>query len=531
MKSSHCVIHALLIIVCFQPLIAKAPSFGVWGVDTTHATHDPIIVDVDGDGLKDLVVPQYSPKLGRELHIHYQEANAKLANAPLKIEIKSEAIGFSLADVRETPGTEILWITADAVYSYSARVQGYVGNLKHLLDWELFVNHPDSKELLYVEAVDLNADGARDLVLPGRDRFGVFLNFKDDTLSLVETIELSKTQATEPAQVSRRTFQRSLLTRTVTDIDDKGEVGLRNIFVPRSQYQSLFSEITPDELQTRSISFGSWQRGVIQRDFDGDGLSDLVTKGGKGIIVSHLKSDMANTQAAVSDSAASNGNPQNSYKLITRDIPYPGKPVSSLEDVDGDGDLDIVSINSGIASSTIHLTINYDGFFNSVKPSQVFRINGTVIGVEFEPIRQGENPLMLINTVTAPLRKLLTEIELHRNLLLFEMDESEKGVFNQKPSLTSTHSINIDSLRNLMPSTLRFDLDLDGSNDILECKSDGTVQALSIDTRTFKTTQPFWQFTPEYAVFSAETDDLNNDQLPDLILKHSTAVTYLVSRP
>lgn len=531
MRKISCATYTLFIIVCFQPLLAKAPSFGVWGVDTTHATHDPIIVDVDGDRLKDLVVPQYSPKLGRELHIYFQEANTKLANVPLKIEIKSEAIGFSLADVRETPGTEILWITADAVYSYSTSVQGYVGNLQHLLDWELFVKHPDSKELLYVEAVDLNADGARDLVLPGHDRFGVFLNLNDDAFGLVATIELSKSQAPEPAQVSRRVFQRSLYTRTVTDIDDRGQVGLRNIFVPRSQYHGFFSEITPDELRTRSISYGSWQRGVIQRDFDGDGLSDLISRKGQDINVSQLKPDTASTQAIVSDSAVSSVNPQNSYKLVTRHIPYMGKPVSSLEDVDGDGDLDIVSINSGIASSTVHLTINYNGFFSPDTPTQVLRVNGTIIGVEFEPIRQGENPLMLINTVTAPLRKLLTEIELHRNLFLFQVDETEKGVFNQKPSLTLTQSINIDSLRNLMPSTLRFDLNLDGSNDILECRSDGTVQALSIDKQTFRTTQPFWQFTPEYAVFSAETDDLNNDQLPDLILKHSTAVTYLVSRP
>ena len=113
-----------------QPLMANL-SYGVWVVDTSHATHDPIFVDVDGDGLKDAVIPQYFRNTGRELHIYLQETNERFSNSPLKIEIKSEAIGFALMDVRESPGTEIIWITADAIYSFSASIQGYVGNLEH----------------------------------------------------------------------------------------------------------------------------------------------------------------------------------------------------------------------------------------------------------------------------------------------------------------------------------------------------------------------------------------------------------------
>ena len=529
-KNIWCTIQVLLVLVCVQPLMAS-PSYGVWVVDTTHSTHEPIIADVDGDGLKDLVVPQYFPKTGRELHIYLQETNERLSNSPLKIEVKSEAIGFALADVRETPGTEILWITADGVYSYSANVQSYVGNLEHLSDWDLFIRHPDSKELLYVEASDLNNDGAPDLVLPGSDRYGVFLNNGGVGLDLVGTIALPKSGEFEmPNPVSSRGFERSLYTNTVTEVDDEGKVSLKNVFIPRSQYHHLFAEEIQDTLRTSTITYGSWQSGVIPRDIDGDGHIDLMIRTPSGLRISHLRSNPTTTYTDERSSVEGRAGFSSSNNLVTYEIPYKGKPVWSLEDVDGDGDLDIVSIDSNIMSSTVHLMVNDKGQFNEDEVNQVIRVNGTIVRLEFSALRENESPLMLINTVTAPLRKILTEIELHRNFLLFERDETNKGVFNRKPSLTSTQSINVDSLRNLMPSTLQFDLDSDGSNDILECKSDGSVQALRIDRSTRIASEPFWQFTPEFAVFSANTSDLNNDHLPDLILKHSTAVTYLISR-
>lgn len=531
---SKCLLYTTclgLALACIQPSIAN-PSFGVWVVDTSHATHDPIIVDVDGDGLKDLVLPKYFSETGRELHIYMQEANEKFSNSPLKIEIKSEAIGFAMADVRETPGTEIIWITADAFYSFSASVQGYVGNLEHVADWELFVRHPDSKELLYVEAIDMNNDGLRDLVLPGPLKYGLFLNNPDEGLDFVGSIQLPKSLVESELDTNSRVFgAREVNTISLTEIDDGGEMSWKHILASRSQYEGLFSQIDRNDRRTRSISYGSWQSGAIARDVNGDELVDLVVRSLEGFRFGLLTSHTTSSPTSVHISAESDANTQNGLNLVSYVIPYGGFPVvSSLEDVDGDGDLDIVSINSGITSSKLYLLENEGGRF-SFLPTQVLRINGTVIAVEFESIHRGAAPFLLINTVTTPLRKILTEIELHRNLLVFGSDRTEQGLFKKRPSLTSTQSINIDSFRNLMPSTLQFDLDSDGSNDILECKSDGTVQALRIDETPRLDSEPFWQFTPEFAVFTTRSDDLNNDQLPDLILNHTSAVTLLISRP
>lgn len=506
------------------------PSYSVWVVDTSHATHDPIFADVDGDGLKDVVLPQYFRDTGRELHIYLQEADERYSNSPLKIEIKSEAIGFSLVDVRESPGTEIIWITADAMYSFSANVQGYVGNLEHLSNWELFIRHPDSKELLYVEAVDMNNDGALDLVLPGEKRYGIFLNNQDGSFDSVGSIEIEKSAILD-GTINSVFATRSRVTNTFAEVDEIGELSLTDMVVTRSQYQGMFSIIDRDVRQTRSIGYGSWQPGVIARDIDGDGIVDLMSQSPSGIKVSHLKPVSTTASSEAQDFVESQTESPSTFEIVSYEFPSGGRRASEFEDVDGDGDLDIVSINSGITSSTVRLLTNDDGQIREDSPAQVIRVNGTIVRVEFTALHEGTRPFMLINTVTTPLRKILTEIELHRNLLLFEMDETDQGIFNRKPTLTSTQSINIDSLRNLMPSTLRFDLDSDGAKDILECKSDGTVQALRIDESKNKATQPFWQFTPEFAIFSTRSDDVNNDQHTDLILEHSTAVTLLISRP
>lgn len=505
-------------------------SFDVWQVDSAYATHDPIVADVDGDGLKDLVIPQYYRSTGRELHIYKQQANGKLSDSPVKVEIKTEAIAFALADVRESAGTEILWITADAIYSFSANTPSYVGNLEHLADWELFIRHPDSKELFFVDAIDLNNDGASDLILPGPGRYGLFFNGLGKGLSLVGTIDLPI--ASESDASPSRTFNRSVSSETISEVDERGELILRNLFVPQSQYQGMFSRVARHSLstRTRSITYGSWHPGLVARDVNGDDLMDLIFVSADGLNIRHLRADATYAQSKTTDIVGGDDDVDDSYKLVGYEIPIPGIRVSSFDDVDGDGDLDMVSIGRGFSGSTIQLRINDNGQFNMEEPTQVFRVNGSIMDIEFTSVHSNEKLVMLVNTVTTPLRKILTEIELHRNLLLFEMSESGSGVFNRKPSLTSTQSINVDSLRNLMPSTLRFDLDLDGTNDILESISTGTIQARRIDASPQIEPQPFWQFTPQYAVFSVSVDNLNGDQLPDLILSHSTAMTYLVSR-
>ena len=522
-------ISVLLFVCSVQPLMASL-SYGVWVIDTSHATHDPIFADVNGDGLKDVVLPQYFRDAGRELHVYFQEKDERFSNSPLKIEIKSEAIGFALVDVRESLGTEIIWITSDAIYSFSANVRGYVGNLEHLSDWELFIRHPDSRELLYVEAIDMNGDGAQDLVLPGPSRYGIFLNTQDGKFELAGSIEIAKSAILDG--IEQRVFpSRSRVTSTLAEVDEIGELSLTDLVVTRSQYRSLFSTIDRDDKQTRSIGYGSWQPGAIVRDIDGDGIVDLMSQTSTGFKVSHLKPESSIASVEARDSFESHTESSSLVELVSYEIPYGGRQASAFEDIDGDGDLDIVVTNSGITSSTVRLLTNEDGQFKVDPPAQVIRVNGTIVRVEFTAPHKEERPFMLINTVTTPLRKILTEIELHRNLLLFGFDESEQGIFNRKPTLTSTQSINIDSLRNLMPSTMRFDLDSDGTKDILECKSDGTVQARRIDQNKNKAAQPYWQFTPEFAVFSTRSDDVNNDHQTDLVLEHSTATTLLISRP
>lgn len=97
----------------------------------------PLITeDMNGDGLLDLVYANYDPSLGRQLLIHYQNANGDFPDAPQVIEIKSEIIAIGFGDLREEPGTELILHAANGVFSLSPAIEGYAGNLKPIMRFD-----------------------------------------------------------------------------------------------------------------------------------------------------------------------------------------------------------------------------------------------------------------------------------------------------------------------------------------------------------------------------------------------------------
>ena len=97
--------------------------------------------DMNGDGNKDLIYSHYDPVLGRELWIHHQNNDGTFSANPQRIEIKTEIIGAGFADLRKDPGKEIILLAGSGVFSLSTAINGYAGNLEHLIDWELSLIH------------------------------------------------------------------------------------------------------------------------------------------------------------------------------------------------------------------------------------------------------------------------------------------------------------------------------------------------------------------------------------------------------
>ena len=79
--------------------------------------------------------------------------------------------------------------------------------------------------------------------------------------------------------------------------------------------------------------------------------------------------------------------------------------------------------------------------------------------------------------------------------------------------------------------SLRFDVDGDGRKDALYITSEGALAAKRIEDQFRIAEEPFWEYVPERTVLGFNVTHLNDDDAPDLILRHSTAITTLVSAP
>ena len=79
--------------------------------------------------------------------------------------------------------------------------------------------------------------------------------------------------------------------------------------------------------------------------------------------------------------------------------------------------------------------------------------------------------------------------------------------------------------------SLRYDVDGDGTNDALYVTDNGTLAAKKIDGQLRIADDPFWEYISPRTVFEFEVLALNDDAMPDLLLRHGTTTSLLVARP
>ena len=472
--------------------------------------------DMNGDGNKDLIYSHYDPVIGRELWIHHQQIDGTFSANPQRIEIKTEIIGAGFADLREDPGKEIILLASTGVFSLSTAVNGYAGNLEHLIDWNLIAAIPDKDSLHFLNNIeDINNDGYVDLILPGEGGYGVFLGNEDGKFDINATIA---------------TIDQNLLLaqRNNREADFEANIGINSkegikveLSIERPSPFQDFVEIweTKSSSSRALLRDDNWMPSLLLAELTGDNLKDLiylnVNDEGEGQLNIHYQND-----------SGFNENPDWQAPTDTR-----GTIV--LADINNDGVQDLYRLIGDGNEWDARFHINKNGSFELSNPSQIMRFSGYDARLNFVTLKPDSEMILNVNSYSIPVVDAIRNAAIKRTQLIYPLNSAEsETLYERRPSTRLEETFSATNFRGLSEQmSLRYDVDGDGNNDALYITENGTLAAKRIDSTFQISEDPFWEYVSPRTVFEFEVLPLNDDDKPDLILRHGVSTTMLVSSP
>ena len=472
--------------------------------------------DMNGDGNKDLIYSHYDPVIGRELWIHHQQIDGTFSANPQRIEIKTEIIGAGFADLREDPGKEIILLASTGVFSLSTAVNGYAGNLEHLIDWNLIAAIPDKDSLHFLNNIeDINNDGYVDLILPGEGGYGVFLGNGDGKFDINATIA---------------TIDQNLLLaqRNNREADFEANIGINSkegikveLSIERPSPFQDFVEIweTKSSSSRALLRDDNWMPSHLLAELTGDNLKDLiylnVNDEGEGQLNIHYQND-----------SGFNENPDWQAPTDTR-----GTIV--LADINNDGVQDLYRLIGDGNEWDARFHINENGSFELSNPSQIMRFSGYDARLNFVTLKPDSEMILNVNSYSIPVVDAIRNAAIKRTQLIYPLNSAEsETLYERRPSTRLEETFSAANFRGLSEQmSLRYDVDGDGNKDALYVTENGTLAAKRIDSTFQISEDPFWEYVSPRTVFEFEVLPLNDDDKPDLILRHGVSTTMLVSSP
>ena len=474
--------------------------------------------DMNGDGRADIIIPHYEQATGRELHIHHQRLDGGFSDRPQRIEVKTEIVAIGFADLRDDPGTELVLFAADGVFSLSTSKEGYVGNLKPLVQWRLIATVPNQEYVQFVGRLpDVNGDGEADLLLPGRKDWALFHGIGGERFKAAARFTTLNEDLTSAQRRNR-------------DTDFNARIGIDSdegvIFELQAETPSPYAgflESWRDEprddgpllLNSRAwlpnASFTHLDTGtgpdLVYLNTDADGLGRL-----------HIHSQQAD--GGFKDDADWVGSIDISGEV-------------QLMDFNGDGLQDLLRLAGDGNEWVANFYLNQNGGFDLETPQQVMRFGGYNVRLEPVPIATRKKPVLSVSYYTIPVVEALRSASVNRVQLIYDSDGAKPGqLFNRRPATRLEDSFSAESVRGLAePTSLRFDVDGDGRNDALFITANGTLAARRINDDLSLDDDPFWEYVSSRIVFGYTVTHLNDDALPDLLLQHGTVTTFLTAVP
>lgn len=435
------------------------------------------LADFDGDGRKDLMIASLNgmpPDETRTVRVHLQAIDGSYASVPNHaIALPKWSAVYDIADLKETPGEELVLLRPDAITILS------IADSK-LVEWNIPVEGPST-----VAA----SDDER-----GFDSYKLVHKIGDQPLLLVPQLGLMS------------------VLRPNGELIGQIEVGGRaNYYVARES--SIFSAESDLQLylDTPKLSIG---------DINGDTRADIVAATRHEIRVFLGKEN---------GSFDREPNFAQALELISRrdHSRGSGSVVTIARDVDNDGLLDLVITHTeGTFSDTITTTYfyrNLDGRWDLANPDETFVSKGTYSSDLLLDI-DGDNAyeLVRINFKFSVLevveilltRKIDSVVEVHRLL--------PDGRFDPKPSSKRKFStgISFDTFRpkGFMPQT-GIDINADGLMDVVT-SADGKGMEVYLGSKD----EPFTRRTAKQEMSTTGRilfEDFNNDGLLDFVLYDS----------
>lgn len=474
--------------------------------------------DLNGDGLKDIIHANYQTGIGRELHVFHQQNDGNFATTAQRIEIKTEIIAVAFAELRDEPGKELLLISNSGVFSLSSALEGYGGNIKQLFEWDLIAAIPDLERVQFISDLwDIDGDGEIDLLLPGDGVYGLFKGLGNEDFELVSTFSTNN----ESLAASQRSRDNSGLDTRIGINAEQGIVVEFN--VQSNSYFEGFVEQweTNTEEPVRSLLRAeSWMPTAIVAQLNADSLADIayINQGADGL--GQLNIHFQDAQSGFASEADWTGSIDTRGEM-------------QLVDMDNDTQLDLLRITGQGNDRSAYFYRNRNGSFDLEQPNQVMRFSGYDVRLNIIELEQGAAPLLNVSYYTIPVVDAIRNASINRSQLLFGSDNVEdKQFFNRRPDSRLDESFSAANVRGLSEQmSLQYDIDGDGRKDATYVTENGTLAAKRINEQLDIESQPFWEYISPNTVFEFQVMQLNQDEKPDLLLRHGTATTFLVGAP